>query len=47
MPSKKPLVIVTRKLPAVIETRTPIVFLDWTLLPGASVEIPLAASHQA
>jgi quercetin 2,3-dioxygenase len=31
---------------AVIETRTPIVYQDWTLLPGASVEIPLAASHR-
>jgi len=30
---------------AVIDTRTPIVFQDWTLLPGAAVEQPLAADH--
>ncbi len=30
---------------AVIDTRTPIVFHDWTLSPGAQVEQPLAADH--
>jgi redox-sensitive bicupin YhaK (pirin superfamily) len=32
---------------AVIDTRTPIVYQDWTLLPGAAVEQPLAESHNA
>ena len=27
---------------AVIETRTPIVYLDWTLQPGAWIEVPVA-----
>ncbi len=30
---------------AVIDTRTPIVFQDWTLQPGARVEQPLRADH--
>jgi quercetin 2,3-dioxygenase len=32
---------------AVIETRTPIFFLDWTLRPGAQTLLPLPADHQA
>lgn len=32
---------------AVIDTRTPIVYQDWTLAPGASVEQPLAGGHNA
>jgi quercetin 2,3-dioxygenase len=32
---------------AVIETRTPIFFQDWTLRPGAQVTLPLPAEHQA
>jgi redox-sensitive bicupin YhaK (pirin superfamily) len=32
---------------AVIETRTPIALHDWTLRPGASVELPLPASFAA
>jgi hypothetical protein len=32
---------------AVIETRTPIFFQDWTLRPGAEVVLPLPADHQA
>jgi redox-sensitive bicupin YhaK (pirin superfamily) len=32
---------------AVIETRTPIFFQDWTLRPGADVRLPLPADHQA
>jgi quercetin 2,3-dioxygenase len=32
---------------AVIETRTPIFFQDWTLRPGASVVLPVPAEHQA
>jgi hypothetical protein len=32
---------------AAIETRTPIVYLDWTLEPGASVEQAMPRSHQA
>ncbi|HXX30936.1 MAG TPA: pirin family protein [Myxococcaceae bacterium] len=32
---------------AVIETRTPIFFQDWTLRPGASVVVPVPAEHQA
>ena len=32
---------------AVIDTRTPIVYQDWTLAPGAVVEQPLARDHQA
>jgi len=32
---------------AVIETRTPIVYLDWTLSPGASVSVPLPRDHDA
>jgi redox-sensitive bicupin YhaK (pirin superfamily) len=32
---------------AVIETRTPIFFQDWTLRPGAEVTLPLPADHQA
>jgi redox-sensitive bicupin YhaK (pirin superfamily) len=32
---------------AVIDTRTPIVYQDWTLKPGASVEQPLAEGHNA
>jgi redox-sensitive bicupin YhaK (pirin superfamily) len=32
---------------AVIETRTPIAYHDWTLSPGASVDVPLPASHAA
>jgi quercetin 2,3-dioxygenase len=30
---------------AVIDTRTPIVYHDWTLAPGASVDLPLPADH--
>jgi redox-sensitive bicupin YhaK (pirin superfamily) len=30
---------------AVIETRTPILFHDWTLQPGASVDVPLPPDH--
>jgi redox-sensitive bicupin YhaK (pirin superfamily) len=32
---------------AVIDTRTPIVYQDWTLQPGATVEQPLDPGHQA
>jgi quercetin 2,3-dioxygenase len=32
---------------AVIDTRIPIVYQDWTLKPGASIEQPLAAGHNA
>jgi len=32
---------------AVIDTRTPIVYQDWTLAPGAHVEQPLAEGHHA
>jgi quercetin 2,3-dioxygenase len=32
---------------AMIDTRTPIVYQDWTLRPGADVEQPLAEGHQA
>jgi redox-sensitive bicupin YhaK (pirin superfamily) len=32
---------------AVIDTRTPIVYQDWTLQPGAEVVQPLAAGHHA
>jgi redox-sensitive bicupin YhaK (pirin superfamily) len=32
---------------AVIDTRTPIVYQDWTLRPGARVEQPLAEGHNA
>lgn len=32
---------------AVIQTRTPIFFQDWTLRPGAQVTLPLPAEHQA
>jgi len=32
---------------AVIDTRTPIVYQDWTLEPGARVEHPLAEAHNA
>jgi redox-sensitive bicupin YhaK (pirin superfamily) len=32
---------------AVIDTRTPIVYQDWTLRPGARVEQPVAADHNA
>jgi len=32
---------------AVIDTRTPIVYQDWTLAPGARVEQPLAEGHNA
>jgi redox-sensitive bicupin YhaK (pirin superfamily) len=32
---------------AVIDTRTPIVYQDWTLAPGARVEQPLAEAHNA
>ena len=32
---------------AVIDTRIPIVYQDWSLRPGAAVEQPLAASHHA
>jgi len=32
---------------AVIETRTPIFFQDWTLRPGASVFLSVPAEHQA
>jgi redox-sensitive bicupin YhaK (pirin superfamily) len=32
---------------AVIDTRTPIAYLDWTLKPGASVEQPIAEVHHA
>ncbi len=31
---------------AVIETRTPVLLHDWTLSPGAQVEIPVPADHQ-
>jgi quercetin 2,3-dioxygenase len=30
---------------AVIETKTPIVYQDWTVEPGADVTVPLAAGH--
>ncbi len=32
---------------AVIETRTPVLLHDWTLRPGAEVEVPVPADHQA
>ena len=32
---------------AVIDTRTPIAYHDWTLQPGASVVTPVAADHNA
>jgi hypothetical protein len=32
---------------AVIETRTPILYLDWTLAPGARVETAVPRGHQA
>jgi redox-sensitive bicupin YhaK (pirin superfamily) len=32
---------------AVIDTRTPIVYQDWILEPGAGVEQPLAEGHHA
>lgn len=32
---------------AVIETRTPIVYQDWTLQPGADVTVAVPADHQA
>jgi redox-sensitive bicupin YhaK (pirin superfamily) len=32
---------------AVIETRTPIVYQDWTLSPGADVVQPVPADHEA
>jgi hypothetical protein len=32
---------------AVIETRTSIAYLDWTLRPGARVEVPVSPEHQA
>lgn len=32
---------------AVIDTRTPIVYQDWTLAPGARVEQPLTSAHNA
>jgi redox-sensitive bicupin YhaK (pirin superfamily) len=32
---------------AVIDTRTPIVYQDWTLQPGAAVEQPLAGAHNS
>lgn len=32
---------------AVIDTRTPIVYQDWTLQPGAAVDQPLPEDHQA
>jgi quercetin 2,3-dioxygenase len=32
---------------AVIDTRTPIVYQDWTLKPGAVVDQPLAEGHRA
>jgi redox-sensitive bicupin YhaK (pirin superfamily) len=32
---------------AVIDTRTPIALHDWTLAPGASVDVPLAAGYDA
>jgi len=32
---------------AVIDTRTPIVYQDWTLEPGAAIEQPLAEGHNA
>ena len=32
---------------AIIDTRTPIVYQDWTLEPGAAVEQPVAEDHQA
>ncbi|HVP61775.1 MAG TPA: pirin family protein [Myxococcaceae bacterium] len=31
---------------AVIETRTPVLFQDWTLSPGAQVEVPVPADFQ-
>jgi redox-sensitive bicupin YhaK (pirin superfamily) len=31
---------------AVIETRTPIAYHDWTLAPGASVDVPLPPSYE-
>src|SRR5262249_31935000 len=32
---------------AVIDTRTPIVYQDWRLRPGAVVDQPIAADHEA
>jgi hypothetical protein len=32
---------------AVIETRTPVAVHDWTLRPGASIEVPLPAAFAA
>jgi redox-sensitive bicupin YhaK (pirin superfamily) len=32
---------------ASIDTRTPIAFHDWSLKPGAAVEVPLSPEHQA
>jgi redox-sensitive bicupin YhaK (pirin superfamily) len=32
---------------AVIETRTPIAYHDWSLAPGGAVDVPLPASHAA
>lgn len=32
---------------AVIETRTPIAYHDWTLSPGANVEVPLPSNYAA
>jgi quercetin 2,3-dioxygenase len=32
---------------AVIDTNTPIVYQDWSMLPGADVVVPLARDHQA
>src|SRR2546423_177738 len=32
---------------AVIETRTPIAYHDWTLRPGASIDVPLPESFAA
>jgi redox-sensitive bicupin YhaK (pirin superfamily) len=32
---------------AVIETRTPIAYHDWTLAPGAAVDVPLPANYAA
>jgi quercetin 2,3-dioxygenase len=31
----------------VIDTNTPIVYQDWSILPGADVTVPLARDHQA
>jgi redox-sensitive bicupin YhaK (pirin superfamily) len=32
---------------AVIDTNTPIVYQDWSILPGADVTVPVARDHQA